>query len=302
MSETQTKRSPWLAAALSLVSTGLGHVYCGRIVRGLALFCGSLLFAPLAVALALISPATAILVVLILAFVAVIGLYLFAVVDAWRLARAVGTSFTPRDYNTPLVYLLLGLVGVIYPAAALVYLRGHVFEAFSIPTNSMVPTILEGDHVLVNKMVSSTPERGDVVVFRAPSRPGQNWIKRVIGLPGDRVEVRDGEVFINGKKLERERVPGSHLPELGPQLRGKVYTENLAGRRYRIQLGGGEEKAADFAEKTVPEGSYFLLGDNRDNSLDSRGFGFIPRGEIVGEVAYVYLPAEAWSRFGVLRP
>jgi signal peptidase I len=302
MSEVPTKRSPWVAAALSLVSTGLGHVYCGRIVRGLALFCASLLFAPFAVALALISPATPVLVILLLAFLGVIGLYLFAAVDAWRLARSVRTSFTPRDYNTPIVYLLLGLVGLIYPAGAVVYLRGHVFEAFSIPTSSMVPTILEGDHILVNKMVPSTPERGDVVVFRVPNKPGQTWIKRVIGLPGDRVEIRDGEVFINGKKLEHERVPGSHLPELGPQLRGKVFTENLDGRRYRIQLGGGEEKAANFPEKMVPEGSYFLLGDNRDNSLDSRGFGFIPRGEIVGEVAYVYLPAEAWSRFGVLRP
>jgi signal peptidase I len=146
------------------------------------------------------------------------------------------------------------------------------------------------------------PERGDVVIFRAPNRRGQTWIKRVIGLPGDRVAVRGGEVFVNGKKLERDRVPDSHLPALGDQVRGEVYTEHLAGRRYLIQLGGADEKAADFPEKTVPEGCYFLLGDNRDRSLDSRGFGFIARGDVLGEVAYVYLPAENWGRFGVLRP
>src|SRR5215218_7190211 len=99
MSESQTKRNPWAAAALSLVSTGLGHVYCGRIVRGLAMFCASLLFAPFAFGLALVSPATPVLVVLLLAFVTVIGLYLFAVADAWRLARSCPEPFTPRDYN-----------------------------------------------------------------------------------------------------------------------------------------------------------------------------------------------------------
>src|SRR5436853_4193484 len=129
MSESRTSRSPWAAAALSLVSTGLGHVYCGRIVRGLALFCASLLFAPLVFGLALVPPATPVLVVLLLASVGMIALYLFAAIDAWRLARASGGTFTPRDYNRPVVYLLLGLVGLIYPAASLVYLRGHVFEA-----------------------------------------------------------------------------------------------------------------------------------------------------------------------------
>src|SRR4051794_19817953 len=117
MSEFPTSRSPWAAAALSLVSTGLGHVYCGRIVRGLALFCASLLFAPFVFALALAAPATPVLVVLVLAVAGVPGLYLFAALDAWRVAWATRGSFAPRDYNNPVVYLLLGLVGLIYPAA-----------------------------------------------------------------------------------------------------------------------------------------------------------------------------------------
>src|SRR3954454_21133855 len=102
-----TDRSPLAGAALSLVSTGLGHVYCGRIVRGLTLFCASLLFAPFALGLALIPPSTLVLVALIAAFLGVIGLDLFAVADAWRLARSSRGSFTPRDYNHPIVYLLL---------------------------------------------------------------------------------------------------------------------------------------------------------------------------------------------------
>jgi signal peptidase I len=303
MSEPLPPRGPWSAAALSLVSTGLGHLYCGQAVRGLTLFCASLLFAPLGVALALLPPSTPVLVALLVAGAAVIVLYLFAAIDAWRLARACREPFTPRDYNRPAVYVLLGLVGLIYPAATLVYLRGHVFEAFYVPSSDMVPTVLNGDRILANKLVlaSSMPERGDVVIFRVPGKPGLIWIKRVIGLPGDRVAVRGGEVFVNGRKLERDPVPTSHLAALGRQMRGTVYAESNAGRRYLIQVDGGEAKAADFPEKAVPDGCYFLLGDNRDTSLDSRGFGFIARGDIVAGVPYVYLPAESWGRFGVLR-
>lgn len=297
MTEPSTPRSPWAASALSLLCTGLGHLYCGRVVRGLTLFCASLLFGPLALVLALLTPSTPLLVVLILAGLGIVALYLFAAVDAWRLARATG-SFAPRDYNHPLVYVLLGVVGVVYPVLTLAYLRGHVFEAFYIPTASMVPTVLDGDRVLVNKLVlaNALPERGDVVVFKAPERPGLNWIKRVIGVPGDRVAVVAGDVFVNGTKLARTPAVA------GPQVRGVVFAEELAGRRYLVQMGGGTEKAKDYAEQVVPAGCYFLLGDNRDNSLDSRDLGCIARGDILGAVPYVYLPAETWSRFGVLRP
>ena len=170
----------------------------------------------------------------------------------------------------------------------------------------MAPTLLDGDRMLVNKLLlaSSMPERGAVVIFRIPDGGGQIWVKRVIGLPGDRVAVRGGEVWVNGKKLERDRVPDAGtLAALGTQVRGQVYTENLAGRRYFVQLGGADAKPADFPEATVPEGCYFMLGDNRDLSRDSRGFGFIARGDILGEVRLrLNLPAESWSRFGVLRP
>src|SRR5262245_25230112 len=143
-----TDRSPWAAVALSLVSTGLGHIYCGRIVKGLALFCASLLFAPLVVAAALLPPRTPILVGLLVGAATVIGLYLYAAVDAFVVARRLGDHYERRDYNRPAVYLLLGTVGLIYPVGAATYLRAHVFEAFLVPSASMVPTVLDGDRVL----------------------------------------------------------------------------------------------------------------------------------------------------------
>src|SRR5262249_51045741 len=117
MSNSTVARRPLVAAALSLVSTGLGHVYCGRIVKGLTLFGASLLVVPLAVGVALLPPSSAALVVLILGAAGVIGLYFYAAGSAWRLARS-RPQYELRDYNHAGVYLLLGVIGLVYPAAA----------------------------------------------------------------------------------------------------------------------------------------------------------------------------------------
>jgi signal peptidase I len=294
---TTTTREPWLAAVLSLFAPGLGQVYSGHLVRGLVLFLLSLLFVPLVVLAALPEPATPVLVGLLAAVAGLLGLYVYAVVNAWQAARCRRTNYEPREYNRPGLYVLFILVGGAYALGAPWYVR-HVFEAFYIPTGSMVPTVLVGDHILVNKLAYQhrLPQRGDVITFRVPGKPGQNWIKRVIGLPGDTVEVRDGQVTVNGKKLERDRVPAEVLPA-PPE--GEVFEESNAGRRYRILIG--KEKSPDQAKTTVPEGTCFVLGDHRDLSEDSRTFGPVPLGAILGPVQYVYYPAATWDRFGVLR-
>jgi signal peptidase I len=301
MSQTETSaRSPWAAVVLSLFSTGLGHIYCGRIVTGLVLFLASLLFAPAVVLAALLAPSTAVLVGLLLSVAAVLGLYLFAVLDAFRVARRAGEHYTLREYNRGLVYALFILVGVTYPVGVVSVLRANVFEAFLLPVASEVPNFLPGDRVLVNKLAYRLrfPRRGDVVVLRVPGEPGRTWIKRVIALPGDTVAVRAGQVYVNGKKLERDPVPRASLAAVAEFLTGDVFAETNAGSRYLIMLGPASAAKADFAEKKVPEGACFVLGDNRNHSADSRDFGFVPLGEILGPVQYVYLPAQTWARFG----
>jgi signal peptidase I len=299
MNEAPSKgRKPWVAAVLSLFCTGLGHVYCGRIVAGLVLFLVSLLFAPVAVGAALLGPSTAVLVGLLLAFLAVIGVYLYAVGDAYRVARTLRDHYELREYNRGVIYALFILVGVVYPVGSLHYLRTNVFEAFYLPTASEVPNFLPGDRVLVNKMTYQRrlPKRGDVVVFHTPPDRHQTWIKRVIALPGDSVAVRANDVYVNGKKLERDRVPGASLAAIAEELDGEVYCETNAGSRYRILLGPAP--AADYPERKVPEGYCFVLGDNRNRSRDSREFGFVPLGDVFGLVQYIYYPAATWSRFG----
>ncbi|HZU37705.1 MAG TPA: signal peptidase I [Gemmataceae bacterium] len=292
-----TGRKRWVAVVLSLLATGLGHIYCGHIVTGLMLFLVSLLFAPVAVVVALLHPSTAMLIGLIASFLAVIGIYLFAVVDAYGLARRQREEYVPRDYNRAVVYVLFILVGVSYPPVIVHYLRSDVFEAFVIPTASEAPNILPGDRVLVNKLVlrGRYPQRGDVVVFHPPHNPRQNWIKRIIGLPGDTIAVRGNELYVNGKKLERDRVPAASLPS---ESQGEVFMESNGGRRYLVQFSPTAKATANLAEKKVPEAMCFVLGDNRNDSSDSRDFGFVPLGDVLGVFQYIYYPAEGWERFG----
>lgn len=295
-------RSPLVAVILSLAATGLGQIYCGRIARGLVMFLGSLLFAPAIVVAALLPPATVVLAGLILALLTVLGVSIFAVVDAFRLARRGRDLFQSMDYNHPLVYALFILVGLTYSAGGLYFLRSSVFEAFAIPTASEVPTLLPGDRVLVNKTTYQRRfvRRGDEVVFRVRSVPGLNWVKRVIALPGDTVEVKDNKVVVNGQPLPREPAPRASLGTASPLVKGELFEETNAGRRYRILVASDTKPLPDYPEAKVPDGMCFVLGDNRNNSRDSRTMGYVALGDVLGEVQYRYWPAATWTRFGVL--
>ena len=294
-------RSPLIAMVLSLAATGLGQIYCGRIVRGLVMFLGSLLFAPAIVVAALLPPATIVLVGLILALLAVLGVYVFAVVDAFRLARRSGDLFQSMDYNHPLVYALFVLVGLTYSAGGVYFIRSNVFEAFAIPMASEIPTLLPGDRFLVNKTTYQRRfvRRGDEVVFRVPPL-GVKWVKRVIALPGDTVEVKDNEVFVNGQKLPREPAPRASLGAAAQEVKGELFEETNAGRRYRVLFAADTKPLPDYPQAKVPDGACFVLGDNRNNSRDSRAIGFVALGDLLGDVQYRYWPAATWTRFGVL--
>lgn len=293
-------RKPWNATVLSLLCTGLGQIYCGRLVRGLVMFLLSLLFAPLVVLAALQRPSTALLIVLVIAGFAIVALYVVSVVDAFRLAWNSRHQFESREYNAVGLYALFVLVGLTYPVFSMLYLRGHVIEAFIGPESSMSPNFLAGDRFLVNKLATRlrAPRRGDVVVFHTPANRQLTWIKRVIALPGDTVAVRGRDVFVNGKKLERDPVPYSSLAFAADDHSGEFFEEINSGHRYKIQFTPTTEAPAEFAEQKVPDGFCFVLGDSRNRSADSRSFGLVPLGDILGYVEYIYYPAQNWTRFG----
>src|SRR4029079_17040590 len=209
--------------------------------------------------------------------------------------------FLAQDYNHPLVYALFILVGLTYSTGGLYFIRSNVFEAFSMPMASEIPTLLPGDRFLVNKTTYQRRfvRRGDEVVFRVPSE-GVNWVKRVIALPGDTVEVKDNEVFVNGEKLPRAPVPRGSRGAAAQEIKGEVFEETNSSRRYRILFAADTKPLPDYPQTKVPDGACFVLGDNRNNSRDSRTTGFVALSDVLGDVQYRYWPAATWTRFGVL--
>lgn len=309
-SDITSRRVPWVALALSLLSAGVGHLYCGRIAKGLPLYFAWILV-PLGCIAAAVFPPSAfgLASLLLLPAVAVFVVYVYAAIDAWRLARRIGSDYSFRDYNRAGVYGLLIVVQIVYSIALIAGVRSLVYEAFVIPTSSMSPTILSGDRILARKLLSPHhfPERGDLIVYRNQTPTGAvNFIGRVAALAGDQVKISGERLSINGNVLQRDRVPQESLQVLGERASGRVAYEENSGRRYLVAYGEssdgdssvGERAQADF-EATIPERHVFVLGDNRDRAQDSRHFGPVPMGDIVGYVDYIYWPSESWSRFGV---
>ncbi len=304
-SDITSRRVPWVALALSFLSAGVGHLYCGRIAKGLPLYFAWILV-PLCSTIAALGPpsATGFVLLLLLPAVAVLVVYLYAAIDAWRLASQIRSNYSLRDYNRTAIYWLLIVVQLVYSIGLIFVARGLVYEAFLIPTSSMSPTILNGDRILARKLLllHHFPERGDLIVFRNPTPSiADAFVKRVVAVAGDHIEIRGESLLINGNELERDRVPDESLKHLGKQLSGQVAFEVNSGHRYLVAYDDSSDagpEQRDF-EATVPERHVFVLGDNRDRSKDSRHFGSIHIGDIVGYVDYIYWPSESWSRFGV---
>ena len=197
-----------------------------------------------------------------------------------------------------------------FPVILLVLLlRSFLAEPFRIPSGSMRPTLLEGDFILVNKFTYGlrdpvfnfkflefgAPARGDVVVFRYPLDPTKDFIKRVIGLPGDRIAYRNKQLTVNGEALPQaaDGVYTADGPSPGVQYR---FEEEIGPVRHRI-LVNPARPAEDF-EIDVPEGHYFMMGDNRDGSDDSRRWGMVPERNLVGRAFFIWMSWPHLSRVG----
>lgn len=189
--------------------------------------------------------------------------------------------------------------------------RSTFYEPFRIPTGSMIPTLMVGDFIVVDKWAygfkvpfsdmfgdpvyitkPSTPERGDVVVFKYPVEPSINYIKRVIGLPGDEIEVIDKVVYVNGKALPTKITNGRAIMEdMDRRYKNDPFTfyESKTGEHDHIVLTDERKYfKATVPVFTVPDNQYFMMGDNRDNSSDSRVWGFVPFGHIKGKAKFVW--------------
>ena len=191
-----------------------------------------------------------------------------------------------------------------FPVLALVLvLRSFLVEPFQIPSGSMLPTLKIGDFILVNKyhygirlpvigtkVISlNEPEHGDVMVFKFPENPRINYIKRVVGLPGDTIGYANKQLFINGEAVPMQLL--AELPE-GRSLK-RLFNEQLGAVEHQVY--NDLKLPRPPAEWVVPEGHYFLVGDNRDNSNDSRFWGFVPDELVVGKAFAVWMHWESWG-------
>ncbi len=200
---------------------------------------------------------------------------------------------------------------------AVLVLRSFIVEPFRIPSGSMMPTLLAGDFILVNKFAYGIrlpvvdtkiipvglPERGDVLVFRYPKNPSIDYIKRVIGLPGDKVAYYNKQLFINGEPATQAGLGVYDAVGAGVSMAGaQVRSEDLTGIQHNILID--TQRGTVEGEFQVPEGRYFVMGDNRDNSNDSRYWGFVPEENLVGKAFMIWMNWDAtaggvtWSRVG----
>jgi signal peptidase I len=223
--------------------------------------------------------------------------------------RAVARRWWRQEIRPLLIFLLV-----------MFSIRSSLADWNVVPTGSMKPTILEGDRVFVNKLAYDlkvpfttwhvaewrNPQRGDIVVFFSP-KDGQRLVKRVIGLPGDTIELRNEQLIINGRPAEYAAADPGMAAQLSgiERERGVFATEELPASPHAVMAINGVPAMRSFAPVQVPQGRYFMMGDNRDNSFDSRYFGTVARGQIVGRATTVVLSLNQenhwlprWSRTG----
>lgn len=294
------KRRAWLAALLSLLLPGLGQLYNRQARLALALMILIELVAVPGLWLIAAVPVNAIVPVYGIGLLVGLGIRLFAIVQAVIGARRAKAVFLAR-YNRWYIYIGAWVLAVVLQSV-LELLPVSSIDAFSSPSGSMSPTLVEGDYYQTRTLafVGRLPERGEIVVFRPTSDPDVDFVKRIIGLPGDRIQLREGRLYINDVMVERVELSheeAASLPQPYPDDR--VYREILpVGASHLISEVSDTAYNDNTLEFVVPAEHVFVLGDNRDRSNDSRaGLGFIPLAGLHDKPLFIYWSADK-SRVG----
>lgn len=239
---------------------------------------------------------------------------------ARRLARHNLTKDSDKEQIYELEPKLVEYARSFFPILLIVLvLRSFIIEPFRIPSGSMKPSLQVGDFILVNKYTYGirlpiigkkvvnigAPARGDVLVFRFPKQPNKDFIKRVIGLPGDKIRYEKKVLYVNGEPAKQTFLESvNEYDDFGRVQMLKHYTEYLPNKEHSIFVRPsfpGKQLSEDF---TVPEGMFFVMGDNRDNSDDSREWGFVPEELILGKAFFIWFSWDAinkdvrWKRIG----
>lgn len=280
-SDPQLKpRKWWIAGLLSMVQPGLGQIYNGQAKKGITLF---FLQSFLAIPLPLLVRYPS-----VLAFVTfcllLLSVYIGVMVDAILNARRIGNNYLLKSYNRAFVYIGTFIAVAVIANIGSFTIKNYIVQAYKIPAASMEPTLLIGDHILVDKLGSSSknPERGDIIVFEYPGDSEKEFIKRVVGIGGDTIDIRDKKLYVNSVLVKSDYAIHTDA---------KIFPK-------------GEERRDNYGAVTVPPNSFFVLGDNRDRSFDSRYWGFVEKSRIRGIARCIYWSWDSknsrvrWQRIG----
>ena len=253
-----------------------------------------------------------------------IELFLFSLTVLFATVMLACKIWWPSTYERDPEPWFLDYSRSFFPVIVIVFaLRSFVVEPFRIPSQSMLPTLEVGDFLLVNKyrydlrlpilhtklLEIGNPQRGDIMVFRYPPNPSVNYIKRVIGIPGDTIEYKNKKLYVNGELVDAVPV-GEYTPFKMPDTRittvhhrflmqASNASENDAEDTIQYSILHNPHRGAQRYRGVVPQGKYFMMGDNRDNSRDSRFWGFVPEENIVGEAIFIWFNFNTNSGGGI---
>ena len=264
--ENPKRRKPAVALLLSLITPGLGQMYNGRLKRGVILYLGGISLATMFSLTGLFLKFYGMVLSLVILFAFLLFVWLDAFIGALKLKQ-----ITLRPYNKWYLYLIAFLICTFFmQPLATSWIRNKIARAYKIPSSGMESALLVGDYFIADMGIykKEKPKRGDIIVFEFPKDPSKEFVKRVIGLDGEKVEIIKNKIHINGQLIVD---PWGHYKD-------------------EIQLGGTTIPSPGdrFGPVVVPRDSLFVLGDNRDNSQDSRYWGFVVLNRIKGKALYIY--------------
>ena len=277
--ENQKPKEPLIAVMLTFLLTGLGQIYAGQVKKGIAFLLINVV-ALVGMLKYLMDPTTKLYSYMLGIIPVAILFGLYVIIDAYRSAKQYNQANNlTRSISVGKKILLI--IGILFfylfnPQGILAnYLRANVVQAFRLPSGTMEPTIKQGDRILVDKAAykGSEPSRGDIIVFLYPEDTSRSFVKRLIASGGETVEIKDGDVYVNDELVQ--------IPSIK-----NIYYYNRG------------ENAQAGKKVTVPEGNFYVLGDNSASSHDSRYWGFVPRNNILGKVFKIYYP---FDRSGTIK-
>ncbi len=270
--ETGSPRIWWIAGLLSFLVPGLGQFYNGETTKGfffnfLISTWGGLMFSLVYYILQHPMTKPGLAVIFLLFFIS-IAAELLVILEAIRSAGRIGPDRRTRRYHRWYIYLIVILVVSGINQSVSTAFRENILKAYKIPSRSMQPTIEAGDYLFCNQLYyrDHNPAREDLVIFKYPKNEKVEYIKRIVGIPGDMVELKQNTLYVNGKKVSEP---------------------------YALYNHAENSEAADYGPYFVSDDEYFVMGDNRNNSSDSRDFGTIRRQSIRGKAVFVYF---SWNK------